>query len=193
MAAKRQHAQAFVELRAEDPEAVSALAVARERLAAGRDLVELRRFRMFEISGAVLERLTLAERLHASSQFYNPAKERCVVRTEPADPAPTGPDEALVLVFERGGERREAAERWWRHDAGQRVEVREGVVWALRFEPGADAAARAAELAEARDRSHGLFANAHFQECRVCAGEPPPLDWMSHRIPRTPRRGGRTS
>jgi hypothetical protein len=191
MAATRQHVQAFVELRSEDPEAASAHAVARERLASGGSLVGLRRFRLFEISGAALDRAALAARLHTSTQFYNPAKERCVLRAGADEPLPVEGDEALVLVFERGGERRAAAERWWRHEAGERVQVREGVVWALRFEAGADACALAGELAEARDRAHGLLANPHFQECRVCAGQSPPLDWMSRKSTRKPRRPGR--
>ena len=113
MMTPRRRAQAFVELRAEDPEALSAFAVARAHLAAGRRLVALRRMRLFELWGALPGRAEMAERLHGSTQFYNPAKERCLVRTEDGDVAPFGPDESLVLVHERGGDRRLAAERWW--------------------------------------------------------------------------------
>jgi len=82
---------------------------------------------------------------------------------QPADfPPVPNPGETLVLVLERGGERREGAERWWRHETGERVEVREAVVWALRFDPGGDAVARAADLAVTHDRAHGLFANPQF-------------------------------
>ena len=192
MAVRKEHAQAYVELRTEDPEATSALAVARDRLSAGRDLVGLRRFRLFEIAGAAIDHATLALRLHGSTQFYNPVRERCVVRTDSSEPVPAGDDEALVLVFERDGERRAAAERWWRHDGGQRVEIREGVVWALRFAPGTDATARAGELAVTEGRARGLFANVNAEEYRVCAGSVPPLDWMTHRVPRSPRRGRRS-
>jgi len=66
-------------------------------------------------------------------------------------------------------------------------------VWALRFAPGADARSCSAELAVTQGRALGLFANAHFQEHRVCAGAVPPLDWMTHRAPGTPRRGRRSS
>jgi hypothetical protein len=179
-AAKRR-ALAFVELRSEDPEAVSAFAVARDRLAAGRTLAGLRRLRVFELAGALEERDALAERLHGSTQFYNPAKERCTVRAAEPDPAPFAPEETLVLVIERGGERRSGAERWWRHEAGARVEVREGVVWALRFEAEPEPAARAAELAAVTDRAHGLLSNPQFQEHKVCADGAPPLDWLSSR------------
>ena len=193
MAARKRSVQAFVELRSEDPERTSALAVARERLAAGRTLEGLRRFRLFEISGSALEPAALAERLHGSTQFYNPAKERCVVRADAAEPVPAAHGEALVLVVERGGERRPAAERWWRHAAGERVEVREGVVWALRFAPGTDAAAAAGDLAVARDHAHGLLANPHAEEHRVVAGALPPCDWMTLRPVRPGRRTRRSS
>ncbi len=193
MAARKRCVQAFVELRSEDPEATSALAVARERLEAGRGLASLRRFRVFEIAGSELGASAIAERLHGSSQFYNPAKERCTLRAAAEEQPPAAPEEALVLVFERGGARRTGAERWWRHASGERVEVREGVVWALGFGPGGEPAARATELAATRDRAHGLFANPHFQECRVCAGALPPLDWMTRRDPRPARRGRRST
>jgi hypothetical protein len=190
MATRRMHAQAYVELRSGDPEAESVLAVARRRLAAAKGLQGLRRFRLFELSGAKLDPRALEERLHGSIQFYNPAKERCLVRARAEDPSPA-PGEVLVLVFERNGERREAAERWWRHDSGERVDVREGVVWALHFEPGTDAEASARELAVAVDRTRGLFANPHFQESRVCVDGAPPLDWMTRKVARSSKRRGR--
>ncbi len=191
MATRKQRAQAFVELASHDPEATSAFAVARERLEAGRALASLRRFRVFEIAGALLERDVIAQRLYGSTQFYNPAKERCTLRVSESDATPAPEADALVLVTERGGDRREGAERWWRHEARQRIEVREGVVWALAFAPGADAAALAEELAVTRDRAHGLFANPHFQDHRVVVGGAPPLDWLTRRVPRGTRRGGR--
>ena len=40
---------------------------------------------------------------------------------------PIEPREIVVLVTERDGERRPAAERWWRHETGKDIEVREGV------------------------------------------------------------------
>jgi hypothetical protein len=120
-------AQAFIEAMAEDPEAVSAFGVARGRLAAGRGLLGLRRMRVFELSGALPGRAALAGLLHRSIQFYNPAKERCTLRLQAGEAAPIGADEIGVLVVERGGERRPAAERWWRHETGTTVEIRE--VW----------------------------------------------------------------
>ena len=170
--------QAYVELLAEDPEAVSALAIARDRLAAGRQLRTLRRVRVFELAGALPGRAQTEELLHRSTRFYNPAKERCTVRAAEREPAPFRPEEALVLVLDRGLERRAAGERWWKHETGEKVEVREGTVWALAFEPGEDAAARAGELAEVRDRRHGLFANPHFQDWRPGTGASPPWPWI---------------
>jgi hypothetical protein len=170
--------QAYVELLAEDPEAVSALAIARGRLAAGRRLRSLRRVRVFELSGSLPSRAQVEALLHRSTRFYNPAKERCTVRTTEREPAPFARDESLVLVVDRGLERRPAGERWWKHETGEKVEVREGTVWALAFEPGEDAAARAGELAEVRDRRHGLFANPHFQDWRPGAGATPPWPWL---------------
>jgi len=192
MTAVKRRAQAFVEVRAEDPEATSALAAAREHLDAGSALVGMRRFRVFELAGALPAGAVVAEHLHGSTQFYNPAKERCVVRAGEDDPSPFAPEEALVLVMERGDERRPGAERWWRHETGSRVEVREGVVWALRFAAGTDSGRCAEDLAVTRDREHGLLANPHSQDCRIVAAGPPPLDWLSRRAGRSPRRSGRT-
>jgi hypothetical protein len=171
-------AQAYIELLAEDPEATSALAIARGRLEAGSRLRSLRRVRVFELAGPLPARAEMEALLHRSTRFYNPAKERCTVRAAEREPAPFRPDEALVLVLDRALERRVAGERWWKHETGEKVEVREGTVWALAFEPGEDAAARAGELAEVRDRRHGLFANPHFQDWRAGAGASPPWPWL---------------
>jgi flavin-binding protein dodecin len=164
-------AQAWIELRATDPEASSAFAIARADLEAGRTLESLRRFRVFELRGELPDAAGIAELLHRSIQFYNPSKERCVVRAAEGDAAPV-----------RDGERRTAAERWWKHETGEKVEVREGIAWALKFAPGADAAALAADLAVARDRSHGLLSNPHAQEWRPGRMEGsssiPPLEWI---------------
>ena len=178
MSEAKRLAQAYIELLAEDPEATSALAIARGRLAAGRRLRSLRRVRVFELSGPLPSRAQVEELLHRSTRFYNPAKERCTVRAAEREPAPFGPDEALLLVVDRGLERRPAGERWWKHETGEKVEVREGTVWALAFEPGEDAAARAGELAEVRDRRHGLFANPHFQDWRPGEAGTPPWPWL---------------
>ena len=167
--------QAWVELTSDDPEAVSALAVARAHLAAARGLERLRRLRLIEVSGPLPPRRQLEELLHRSIQFYNPHKERCTVRMDATDPVPQGERERVVLVFERGGERREAAERWWRHETGALVEVREGVAWMLRLENG-DAALE--DLALVRGRHHGLLCNPHSQELRVAGGEVP-CPWMA--------------
>ena len=176
--AKQQVMQAYVELLAEDPEATSAHGVAQARLAAGRRLRSVRRVRVFELAGVLPARAEMEALLHRSTRFYNPAKERCTVRAAEAEPAPFTAIEALVLVLDRGLERRPAGERWWKHETGEKVEVREGTVWALAFEPGEDAAARAGELAEVRDRRHGLFANPHFQDWHPGTGASPPWPWL---------------
>ena len=170
--------QAWIEPVSDDPEAVSALAVARTHLAAGRALRSLRRLRLFELTGALPARAGLEGMLHRSIQFYNPHKERCSVRVVAADPAPLAPGEQVVLVVERGEERRGAAERWWRHETGKEIEVREGVAWVMAFEGlETDPAGAAADLAVVRDRRHGLLCNPHAQEHRVAAGTIP-LPWM---------------
>lgn len=168
-------AQAWIALRAEDPEAASALGVARAHLAAAHGLERLRRRRVFELRGALPGADELAELLHRSTQFYNPAKERCAVRGADADALPVAAGEAVALVVERGGDRRAAAERWWKHETGGKVEVREGTAWVMTFAPGADAGALAAELAVAKDRRTGLFCNPHAQDVIVTVG-PPELD-----------------
>lgn len=179
-------AQAWIWLRADDPAAVSALTVARRSLAAGRGLASLRRFRLFELRGKLPPRAELEELLHRSSQFFNPHKEECLVRTRVGEATPVEAGEQAVLVFDRGGERRPCAERWWRQVAGATVEVREGVAWALRFEPGVDAAAAALDLAVLRDQAHGLLCNPHAQEHRV-SGAKLPLRWLT-RVPARARR-----
>jgi hypothetical protein len=171
--------QAYIELRAEDPEAVSALGVARERLAAGRSLRSLRRVRVFELRGELPGRAETEALLHRSTRFYNPAKERCTVRASAGERAPFRDSEALVLVVDRGLERRTAAERWWKHETGAKVEVREGTAWALEFAPGTDGAAAAAELAAVTDRAHGLLSNPHFQDWRAGHGALPPWPWIT--------------
>src|SRR5262249_1961956 len=120
----------------------------------------------------------VAALLHRSTRFYNPAKERCTLRASERDPAPFAAGEALVLVVDRGLERRPAGERWWKHETGTKVEGREAIAWALACEPGEDGAARAAELAEVRDRRHGLFANPHFQDWRPGSAAALPWPWI---------------
>ncbi len=178
MSANGQQLQAWVELRAEDAEAESALGVARSRLAAGARLRALRRVRLFELTGALPARADAEELLHRSTRFYNPAKERCTLRESATGAAPFRSDETLVLVVERGLERRAAAERWWKHETGEKVEVREGLVWALSFDAGADAEAEAAALAAVTDREHGLLSNPHFQDWRPGSGSAPPWGWL---------------
>lgn len=170
-------AQAWVELAAADPEAVSALAVARSHLSAGRRLTGLRRIRMFELSGPLPGLRTLEKLLHRSIQFYNPHKERCTVRLTASEAPPVRDGERLVLVFDLDGERRRGAERWWQHETGKEIEVREAVVWALSFEPGANVGRRTAELALLRDRRHGLLCNPNSQAYSI-AGDSIPLPWL---------------
>jgi len=171
-------AQAWIEPVSDDPEAVSALAVARARLPAGRALRSLRRLRLFELSGALPARAGLEGLLHRSIQFYNPHKERCAVRMAASDPVPLSAEEQVVLVFERGAERRGGAERWWGHETGRDVVVREGVAWVMSFESlEPDPVGAAEELAVLRDRRHGLLCNPHAQEYRLAAGKIP-LPWM---------------
>lgn len=182
-------AQAWVGLRAEDPEAASALGVARAHLAAARGLERLRRWRVFELRGALPGAAEVAELLHRSTQFYNPAKERCFVRGAASDALPVAAGDAVALVVERGGDRRAAAERWWKHETGGKVEVREGTAWVMTFAPGADAAALAAELAVAKDRRTGLFCNPHAQVVNVAVGAPELDRWPGARRGRA--SGGR--
>jgi hypothetical protein len=180
--------QAFVELRAEDPEATSALGVARARLEAGRRLAALRRLRVFEIAGELPEAALVESLLHRSTRFYNPVKERCTVRAAESAPAPFRAEESWLLVLDRGFERRPAAERWWRHETGTRVEVREGTAWALAFDPGEDAAQATASLAAVTDRAHGLLCNPQFQDWRAGAGPSPPWPWLAKKLPGRTRK-----
>jgi len=183
--------QALVELKGHDPEAVSALRVAQRELPDGAGLRRLRRWRLIELRGTLPSADEIAELLHRSTQFYNPGKERCIVRTDESAATPVRDDEQVLLVVERGAERRPAAERWWRHQTNERVEVREGWVWGLTFEPGVDAARAARALALATDRRHGLFANPHAQDCKH-AEHALPMAWLSGRTgalkSRTPGR-----
>jgi hypothetical protein len=170
-------AQVWVELNTTDPEAVSALRVARAHLEAGHRLTGMRRMRLIELTGALPERAALEELLHRSTQFYNPHKERCAVRLNAAEPAPVPEGSAVVLVCEHGSERRPAAERWWHHETGESLEVREGVAWVLSFEPGAPALELAGELTTLRDRQHGLLSNPHCQDAAV-SGAVVPWPWI---------------
>ena len=177
MARRRSVSQAWVESRTDDPEAISALSVARHRLPAASRLAAVRRLRLIELRGAMPGRTEQEELLHRSSRFYNPHKERCVLRVGVNDSPPLAADEQVVLVWERGGERRPAAERWWLHETGAELEVCEGVAWALRFEASESAADRASDLALLRDRRHGLLCNPHAQEFRLAGGEIP-IPWL---------------
>jgi hypothetical protein len=184
--------QAWVELVSHDPQAVSALGVAKAHLAAGRDLVGLRRVRLIELEGRLPERARIEALLHRSIQFYNPRKERCTLRTLARDPAPLAPGERAMLVFERGEARRGAAERWWLHETGVPIEVREGVVWIAAFDDSVTPDARTAhleDLALVRDRRSGLLCNPHCQECRP-AGDAVPLPWIDEG--RAPQKGRTT-
>ncbi|HYM80099.1 MAG TPA: hypothetical protein VEY91_01660 [Candidatus Limnocylindria bacterium] len=170
-------AQAWVELIADDPAAVSALAVARARLSAGRTLATLRRLRLFELRGALPQGQPLADLLHRSTQFYNPHKERCHVRTRAREASMWSDDAWVVLVKDRDGCRRAAAERWWRHETGDAVEVHEAVAWVLSFEP-AGTREVAEELVVLRDRRHGLLCNPHAQAWAL-SGTDVPLAWIT--------------
>jgi hypothetical protein len=178
-------AQAWIELVSDDPEAVSALAVARAHLPAGRNLSGLRRMRVFEIRGPLPARERLEALLHRSTQFYNPHKERCALRVSATEAAPLRPGEHAVLVVDRDEARRAAAERWWLHETGTAVEVREGTAWALAFD--GDGAGAVEDLALVRGRRHGLLCNPHSQDCRV-AGASVPVPWLSEADPPPSRR-----
>jgi hypothetical protein len=116
--------------------------------------------------------------LHESTQFYNPHKERCTLRSRPSEAGPVGAESAVVLVVDRDGERRPAAERWWRHETGETVAVREGVAWAMAFDPAGDAHIHVEELAVLRDARHGLLCNPWSQEAKPAAA-PIPLPWIT--------------
>jgi len=179
-------AQLWVELLADDAEAESARAVAKDTLDAAAALRSLRRLRLFEVSGATDERNALEARLHRSTQFYNPHKERARLRVAAAEPSPRRADEHAVLVIERGATRRAAAERWWLHETGERVEVHEGVVWLLGFDDDGDVAARLRELVTVRDRAHGLLCNPHAQDAAIARDEAP-LPWIERAAARVRR------
>jgi len=174
---RKRSAQAWVELNTRDPEAVSAFGVARAQLPGGRALSDLRRLRCIELRGALPGREETAELLHRSSQFYNPHKERCTLRFEPSDPAPIPAGARVVLVTERGAESRPAAERWWLHETGEKIEVREGVAWVLSFDGSSKAVEAAADLAVLHDRGHGLLCNPHSQDHRL-SDHAVPLPWI---------------
>ncbi len=178
--APRVTAQAWIESIADDPEAISAFAVARRTLAAGAGLAGLRRARLIEIDGALPGRAELAARLHDSTRFYNPHKERCHLRITESDPPPFGAGEAAALVFDRDGERRTASERWWKRVTGTAVKVREGTAWIAAAASGRSAEEVLGELLEVTDLRHGLLVNPHAQDFR-----PPraviPLRWFDSR------------
>jgi hypothetical protein len=174
--ARARAAQAWVELRSDDPSAVSALRAIRLHLAEGRELRGLRRARLFELAGSLPARARLEELLHRSNQFYNPHKERCSVRRGPRDRLPVGATETTVVVWERGGGRRLAAERWLARETGRSVAVREATVWVLEWEPSVEdeqRMERTKSLAVVRDMRHGLLANPHAEDSSVHAGAPP--------------------
>lgn len=180
--------QAWVELKGEDPEAVSALEVARARLVAGRELSTLRRVRLIELQGVLPEAGALSALLDRSTRFYNPNKERCTVCSDPGEQPPVDAGEEVVLVTERGAERRAAAERWWHHETGTHITVREGVAWVLGFAPGTEAAAAVAALTWVRAREHGLLCNPHSQVARIASGAPP-RPWMSDGVGQVAGKG----
>lgn len=167
--------QAWIELRAEDPEAVSAFAVARAGRASAHRPEELVRMRLVELAGSGYPRADVERLLHRSTQVYNPHKERCTVRAAAAEPLPGPAGAEVLVVWERDGERRSAVERWWRHETGETIEVREAVVWMVRFAPGVEPAVAARELALLRDARHGLLCNPWSQSLRtgVARCDPP--------------------
>ena len=173
-------AQAWIESIADDPEAVSAFAVARRTLAAGAALAGLRRMRLIEIEGVLPEAGSLAARLHDSTRFYNPNKERCHLRVTEADLPPLAAGEAAALVFDRDGEKRVASERWWKRITGAAAKVREGTAWIASATPGHSALEVLAELLEVRDARHGLLCNPNAQEFRGPVAAVP-LRWFASR------------
>ena len=169
-------AQAWIELRSDDPEAVSALEIARRRIAGGRRLRSLRRIRLFELTGSLPSQAKLADLLHRSTQFYNPHKEVCTIRMRGGALPATDATTWVALVTERDGGRRAAAERWWRHETGESIEVREAIAWVQAFDGPVDEAA-AEELTVLRDRRHGLLCNPHAQQWSL-SGADVPLPWI---------------
>jgi len=179
-------AQAWIEPVADDPEALSALGVARRCLGA-EGLRSLRRARLIELEGALPPAAELAARLHDSTRFYNPNKERCHLRVSPADPAPLAPGERAVLVFDRGGERREGSERWWKRATGARIRVREGTAWIFAAGSAEEAEALLGGLTEVEDLRHGLLCNPHAQESRR-GGDAVPIEWFAAKPERVRRK-----
>ena len=172
-------AQAWIELGSDDPEAMSALTVARGRLAAARRLLGLRRLRLFELHGPLPGATVIEDLVHRSTWFYNPHKERCRVRATPRSALEAAAGEQAVLVVERGGARRPAAERWWRHETGAAIEVCEATTWLLRFESGEDAAAAARALAVLESLGRGLLCNPNAQDHAIAAAAEIPLPWIA--------------
>ena len=166
--------QAWITPRADDPEAVSALGVAR---AADARLDGLRRIRLVEISGTQRDAAAAERLLHASTQVYNPHKERCVIRSTSPATVSTSRGIARVAVWERGGERRAAAERWWLHETDESVEVREATLWELTATTSEVANGIRAELTLLRDARHGLLCNPWSQEYRALEVDDP-LPWI---------------
>ena len=181
-------AQAWVTLHADDPEAVSALAVARAHLEGCADLETLRKLRVFELRGPLPGRREIEALLHRSTQFYNPHKEGCALRLSAEEAAPLAPGERVALVWDRGGERRPAAERWWLHETGKRIEVREGVAWAIHFTGKRAIGERVRDLIELKDRRHGLLCNPHSQEYRLATSDLP-LPWWEEGRAEAPQAG----
>ena len=176
-------AQAWIEAIADDPEAMSAFTVARRTLAAGAALASLRRVRLVEIEGVLPEPEALAARLHDSTWFYNPHKERCHVRVGEGVAAPLAAGEVAALVFERDGERRAGPERWWKRVTGGAAKVREGTAWIATAVPGHAAEDVLLDLLEVRDARHGLLCNPHSQDFRKPTASVP-LRWFATRSTR---------
>ena len=185
-AEERVFAQVWIESIAEDPEAISALGVARRTLAMGGALKSLRRVRLIELEGALPEAAALAARLHDSTWFYNPYKERCRVRLFREDAPPLEPAERAALVFDREGERRPASERWWKRVTGDAIRVREGTAWIAAGPTAAESDALLNELLPGEGPRRGLLCNPHAQEFRR-AEAVVPLPWFAARAT-TPRR-----
>ena len=156
----------LVELRAEDPEASSALVVARERLDGGARAAR----------AAALPRVRAARRAAGDATSSRsgctarrsstiPAKERCVVRAGGRrSPSPVaGRARRSCWSSSAAASAGAAAERWWRHETGARVEVREGVVVGAAVRAGRGRARRSARSWRWRATArHGLFCNPHF-------------------------------
>jgi hypothetical protein len=178
--------QVWVEAIADDPEALSAFEVARRTLPPALRPKALRRMRLIEIAGVTGTSEELRARLHQSTQFYNPHKERCHLREAVEEGTPAAEEERLVLIHERGAERRTAAERWWRHATGDAVRVREALVWLVTPEVEESGDALLAELVDVKDRRHGLLCNPNSQDRALGTGAVP-LPWIRAARARAPR------